>query len=154
MNEIGILETVPAREVTHVQSILPSDLVKRVAGSHDVNALLVRRRLSRARGQRERTHRKPQRREQRSAPCAACAAHCYSSVPATNGTKLTGIVRSSIVRPYVQELSGCDAQLAGLPDPIRRSVRPALTLVGGNGWGNRLKIMARILATRTALIGP
>ena len=82
------------------------------------------------------------------------ALRLYDSGFYAYGAKLTGIVRSGIVRPYVQELSGCDVQLARLPDPIRRSVRPALTLVGGNGWGNRLKILARILATRTALIGP
>ena len=68
--------------------------------------------------------------------------------------RLTEVLRHSIYRPYLQELSHCEDQLSSLPEAIRLSVRPALTLQGGNGWGHRLKVVARILASRTALVGP
>lgn len=68
--------------------------------------------------------------------------------------RLTRIARHHIFRPYLLELSRCDALVATLPATLRRSITPALTLWRGTGWGNHLKTLARIFATRTALVGP
>jgi hypothetical protein len=82
------------------------------------------------------------------------ALHLYDSGLLTYRARLTDVVRNNIFRPYLQELSRCEIQLSGLPETIRLSVTPALTLPGGNGWGNRMKVLARIVASRTALVGP
>lgn len=82
------------------------------------------------------------------------ALHLYDSGLHTYRARLTDVVRNYIFHPYMQELSRWEARLSSLPESIRLSVRPDLTLVGGNGWGNRLKVLARILASRTALVGP
>lgn len=75
----------------------------------------------------------------------------YDSGLYAYGTGLPAVVRNSIYRPYLQELSRCEARL---PQAIRLSMRPALTLVGGNSLRNRAVVLARILASRTALVGP
>jgi hypothetical protein len=54
----------------------------------------------------------------------------------------------------LKALSHCEARIASLPEAVRVSARPSLTLLGDNGWVYRLKVMARILASRTALVGP
>lgn len=70
------------------------------------------------------------------------------------GAKLTDAVRNGIYRPYMQELSRHEARMSGLSESMRESLRPALTLQGGSGWGNRTRVLARIIASRTALVGP
>jgi len=78
----------------------------------------------------------------------------YDSGLYTYGAKLTSAVRNGIYRPYLQELSRHETQLSSLPERIRLSLSPALTLQGGNRWGNRLKVLAHIIASGTALVGP
>lgn len=78
----------------------------------------------------------------------------YDSGLYTYGVRLAGVVRQNIYRPYLKELSRCEARISSLPEAMRVSARPSLTLLGDNGWGYRLKVMARILASRTALVGP
>jgi hypothetical protein len=77
----------------------------------------------------------------------------YDSGLYAYGASLSHVVRNSIYRPYLEELSHCEARLSRLPETIRLSVRPARTLAGGNALRNRLKVMARILVSRTALVG-
>lgn len=78
----------------------------------------------------------------------------YDSGLYTYGTRLTGAVRRGIYGPYMQELSRHEIRLAGLAERLRASLTPALTLQGGSGWVNRTKVLARIVASRTALVGP
>lgn len=82
------------------------------------------------------------------------APHLYDSGLFMYRARLTNVARTHIFRPYLLELSRCDALLATLPEALRRSIRPALALSGGTGWADQLKILARIFATRTALVGP
>jgi hypothetical protein len=78
----------------------------------------------------------------------------YDSGFYTYETKLTRAVRKDIYGPYVQELSRQEARLAGLSEPIRRSLKPTSAASGGGGWKIRLRVLARLLASRTALLGP
>jgi hypothetical protein len=82
------------------------------------------------------------------------ALRLYDSGLYTYRARLTDVVRNSIYRPYLQELSHCEDRLSSLPETIRLSVRPALALQGGAGWGKRLKVLAHIIASGTALVGP
>jgi hypothetical protein len=75
----------------------------------------------------------------------------YDSGLHAYGARLSRLVRNNLYRPYLDELSRCEARL---PEAIRLSAKPALTLLGGNSLGNRMKVLARILASRTALVGP
>jgi len=78
----------------------------------------------------------------------------YDSGLYTYGARFSEAIRKRIYHPYVQELSRCESRLLDLPESIRASLKPALTLPGGSGWAYRLKITACILATGTALVGP
>ena len=68
--------------------------------------------------------------------------------------RLTRAARRHIFRPYLLELARCDALVATLPAELRRSITPALALSRGKGWADHLRTVARIFATRTALVGP
>lgn len=78
----------------------------------------------------------------------------YDSGLYTYGARFTPAVRNGIYGPYVRELSLHEARLSGLPDSIRLSLKPSPAPPGGSGWGARLKVLARVLASRTALVGP
>jgi hypothetical protein len=80
--------------------------------------------------------------------------HLYDSGLYTYGARFSAETWKGIYRPYVQELSRCEALLSRLPQSIRTSIKPALALPGGSGWLYRMKITACILATGTALVGP
>jgi len=69
------------------------------------------------------------------------------------GARLPTFLRKYIYRPYLEELADCQARLKTLPQTVRSHLgSPDASSVGR--WTTRLKVVARILATRTALIGP
>jgi hypothetical protein len=66
--------------------------------------------------------------------------------------KLTDAVRRGVFRPYLRELARIEERLADLPGRVRASIGPAFELKAGSGWRDRLRVLARIVATRTALL--
>ena len=66
--------------------------------------------------------------------------------------KLADAVRQGIFRPYLRELARIEEQLAGLPGRVLASIGPAFELTAGSGWRDRLRVLARIVATRTVLL--
>jgi hypothetical protein len=78
----------------------------------------------------------------------------YDSGLLTYRTRLTRVARNAIFRPYLQELARGEARLAALPEPLRTAVMPAPVAPGRRGWAARLRVMARILVSRTAIVGP
>ena len=64
------------------------------------------------------------------------------------------MLSNAIFRPHLQELARGETRLAALPEPLRTAVMPAAIAPGRKGWATLLRDMARILVSRTAIVGP
>lgn len=78
----------------------------------------------------------------------------YDSGLSTYRARLSHVVRNHVYRPYLEELAQCEARLCALPAGLRTAIAPAATLAAKGGALDRWKLVARVLASRTALIGP
>jgi len=78
----------------------------------------------------------------------------YDSGLSTYRASLSRVVRDHVFRPYLEELARCEAGLSALPPALRSSIASATTVAKQGNRLDRLKLVARVLASRTALIGP
>lgn len=78
----------------------------------------------------------------------------YDTGLSTYRASLSNVVRKHVFRPYLEELAQCEARLSALPAALRSSIAPAAAAAKKEKGLDRLKRVARVLASRTALIGP
>ncbi len=78
----------------------------------------------------------------------------YDSGLLAYGVKLTPEARAGIFRPYMADLSQASASLARLPAPIRGPVSAMSSMSGMRERLRALRLVARLLLSGTALLGP
>ncbi len=78
----------------------------------------------------------------------------YDSGLSTYRASLTKVARNHVFRPYLEELALCEARLSAMPASLRTAIASAAIPASRGRALDRWKHVARVLASRAALIGP